>query len=240
MPPPSKRRKLDKSKSNRVAEIQFDSAARADYLTGFHKRKLARIKHAQEAAAKKEREEKIRERRELRQRRKEELEEHLKAVNGALKRVNGEEAGSREDSEDPNDKSDGGSNEEWSGILDEPAPEVQSLDHEDEYIDEDKYTTVTVEAVDISKEGFTKADEDAEDAESEADEDGGQNGVKAHTTQSANQTSGQKSISRRKEKEGRPKKRRKQFRYESKGDRKIARAKQGRKNSMMAKARRDG
>lgn len=63
MPPPTKRRKTEKT--NRPDEIQFDSAARADYLSGFHKRKQARIKHAQEIAAKKEREERIRDRKEV-------------------------------------------------------------------------------------------------------------------------------------------------------------------------------
>lgn len=42
-----------------IEEITFDTSAREDYLTGFHKRKLQRIKHAKEEALKKEREEKI-------------------------------------------------------------------------------------------------------------------------------------------------------------------------------------
>jgi ribosomal RNA-processing protein 17 len=46
-----------------VEEIKFDPLAREDYLTGFHKRKLQRIKHAKEEAAKKEREDKIEARR---------------------------------------------------------------------------------------------------------------------------------------------------------------------------------
>lgn len=37
----------------------FDPAARQEYLTGFHKRKLQRAKHAQEIAEKRAREEKI-------------------------------------------------------------------------------------------------------------------------------------------------------------------------------------
>lgn len=52
--PPAKRRKHAS-----IEEITFDSSAREDYLTGFHKRKLQRIKHAQEEAAKKEREERV-------------------------------------------------------------------------------------------------------------------------------------------------------------------------------------
>ena len=53
---PSKRRK---SSVPVTEEIKFDFAARHEYLTGFHKRKLQRAKHAQEAAAKREREERL-------------------------------------------------------------------------------------------------------------------------------------------------------------------------------------
>ena len=52
-PPPTKKRKL----TSAIEEIAFDPSAREDYLTGFHKRKLQRIKHAKEEAAKREREE---------------------------------------------------------------------------------------------------------------------------------------------------------------------------------------
>jgi ribosomal RNA-processing protein 17 len=56
MGPSTKRRKLNTSA---VEEIKFDDDARADYLTGFHKRKLARIKEAQQQAAKKEKAERL-------------------------------------------------------------------------------------------------------------------------------------------------------------------------------------
>lgn len=55
LPPPAKRRKTTPS----IEEINFDFDARADYLTGFHKRKLQRSKQAQEEAAKKAKEERI-------------------------------------------------------------------------------------------------------------------------------------------------------------------------------------
>jgi ribosomal RNA-processing protein 17 len=61
MPPPSKKRKTAPTPT----EITFDVAAREEYLTGFHKRKQARIKHAQEESARKEKEEKLRMRREV-------------------------------------------------------------------------------------------------------------------------------------------------------------------------------
>lgn len=61
MMPPTKRRKIFA-----IEEITFDPAAREEFLTGFHKRKLARVKHAQEETAKKEREERVKQRREVR------------------------------------------------------------------------------------------------------------------------------------------------------------------------------
>jgi ribosomal RNA-processing protein 17 len=54
VPPPKKRKN-----TSAIEEITFDFSAREDYLSGFHKRKLQRIKHAKEEAAKKDREEKI-------------------------------------------------------------------------------------------------------------------------------------------------------------------------------------
>lgn len=62
-PPASKKRKITVTAPEK---IDFDFAAREEYLTGFHKRKLARIKHAQEENAKREKEEKLRFRREVR------------------------------------------------------------------------------------------------------------------------------------------------------------------------------
>jgi ribosomal RNA-processing protein 17 len=63
MQPPTKRRRIETAA---VEEIQFDAAARQEYLTGFHKRKVQRAKHAQEAAEKKARLERIEERRKVR------------------------------------------------------------------------------------------------------------------------------------------------------------------------------
>jgi ribosomal RNA-processing protein 17 len=55
LPPPAKRRKTISA----IEEINFDFDARADYLTGFHKRKVQRAKQAQEEAAKKAKVERI-------------------------------------------------------------------------------------------------------------------------------------------------------------------------------------
>lgn len=60
--PPSKKRKV----FHAVEEVNFDFDARSDYLTGFRKRKLERIKKAQEIAAEKERQERIKLRKQVR------------------------------------------------------------------------------------------------------------------------------------------------------------------------------
>jgi hypothetical protein len=63
MAPPSKKRKTN---SSAPEQIDFDFAAREEFLTGFHKRKVQRKKLAEEENAKKEREEKLRVRAEVR------------------------------------------------------------------------------------------------------------------------------------------------------------------------------
>ena len=53
MGPQAKRRKV----ASKVEEVNFDPAAREEWLTGFRKRKQQRAKHAQEAAEKRAKEE---------------------------------------------------------------------------------------------------------------------------------------------------------------------------------------
>ena len=60
--PSAKRRKL----AAKVEEINFDTDARQEYLTGFRKRKLQRQRHAQEVAERKAKEIKRDERRKVR------------------------------------------------------------------------------------------------------------------------------------------------------------------------------
>ena len=62
MAPPIKKRKMN---SAAVEEVLFDSSARQEYLSGFHKRKLQRARHAQELAEKKARQEKVEQRRKV-------------------------------------------------------------------------------------------------------------------------------------------------------------------------------
>ncbi len=64
LPPQGKKRKLE----HKIQEITFDNDARTEYLTGFHKRKQARIKQAQQIAQEKARKERIEMRKQVCQR----------------------------------------------------------------------------------------------------------------------------------------------------------------------------
>ena len=97
--------------------------------------------------------------------------------------------------------------------------EVQEapIDMEEEYIDEDRYTTVTVEAVNVDREGLHRPGEEL-DRQAEKD------ALTASKTKEAEEKAASE-----KKKEW-PKKKKKVFRYEDKHDRKVAERKQKAKN----------
>ncbi|GAD94064.1 hypothetical protein CIMG_07562 [Paecilomyces variotii No. 5] len=213
MGPLSKKRKLAAA----VEEVTFDDAARHEFLTGFHKRKLQRAKHAQELAEKRAREERREQRKMLREERNAEFQRIVEENGKALRKFRG---GSDSQSEEESDSND----EEWEGFEEPPA-----VDYEAEYIDEDKYTTVTVEEMDASKEGLYKAEKD------ESDESSSRKGDTVQPTPKSN------SATKKAKKAGddKPKKKKKKFRYESKEERKLARTKQKMSNKRKADARRE-
>ncbi|KAF6227419.1 hypothetical protein HO133_008863 [Letharia lupina] len=225
VPPPRKKRKS----ASAIEEISFDFSAREDYLTGFHKRKLLRIKHAKEEAAKKDREDKLAARKILREGRKADLEKHVQAVNSMIREADGVASDSSEEGVE-------GEGELWDGIKDNHDPLV---DHEDEYMDDDRFTTVTVEAVDVSKDGLQKAIQDAEN-EGEASGTDRPDGKPQGTTALQGRTGSEKG--KRvwtKEAPSGPRKRKKKFRYENKAERKATRYKERSGNKAKAKARRE-
>jgi ribosomal RNA-processing protein 17 len=122
------------------------------------------------------------------------------------------------------DDSDDSKDEAWDGILDDNP--FESIDHEAEYIDEDRYTTVTVEAVDVSKEGLHRV---AEDGDTREEGDPREPKIPADSTEV-------KTGANRKVWPKKPK--RKKFRYESKAERKITRGRQKAGNKVKADARR--
>ena len=144
------------------------------------------------------------------------MEEHQRQ----LKRLNEEDTSDNSDSNsDPGEESD----QEWEGFEEPPA-----VDYEAEYIDEDKYTTVTVEEMDPSREGLRKAVQ-GEDSEDEPKRD-------PPATAEPESKIPKKT---RKPATDKPKKKKKQFRYESKGERKLTEAKHRLSKAKKAKARRE-
>ncbi|GIZ49215.1 hypothetical protein CKM354_001225000 [Cercospora kikuchii] len=223
MAPPAKRRKLDPLRRQKpVEELTFSVDARQEYLTGFSKRKQARKDQAREHAIQMAKEEKVRERKELREQRKADLESHVAEVNKVLKQQNALANG-----RDVDDIS--SSDDEFSGFdnEDSTAPavaEVELLD-EAEYVDEDKYTTVTVEPM-----GETSSEGEGEDGEESKD---------AHKTKTSEPEVKKKKRPWDKTGDGGVKKKKQKFRYESKAERSLARSKQKSKNSKAAKERKE-
>ncbi|PYH93489.1 hypothetical protein BO71DRAFT_484566 [Aspergillus ellipticus CBS 707.79] len=219
MGPQAKRRKV----APKVEEINFDSADRQQFLTGFRRRKQQRIKHAQEVAIEKARELKRVERKRIREERTADFQHALDEHRKQLKRLKEEDRDSDESSSGSEDEDE---DQEWEGFTEPPA-----VDYEAEYIDEDKYTTVTVEEMDPSREGLLRYAGDDSDAEDEqtaptptADDD-----PKAPAEPSK----------KKKATDGKPKKKKKTFRYESKEERKLTRMKERMAKSRKAKARRE-
>lgn len=97
--------------------------------------------------------------------------------------------------------------DEWNGFDAAPqAPALEAVDHEEEYIDEDLYTTVKVEAVSVDRDGLHNKSE-LEAAEDDSDERSA-----ADDTESKNAKGGSSSEGRK----DHPKKKKKKFRYETK------------------------
>ncbi|KAK5654824.1 hypothetical protein OQA88_6860 [Cercophora sp. LCS_1] len=204
--PPPKKRKV----AHKIEEITFDKDARSEYLSGFRKRKQARIKQAQEIAAKKEREERIEMRKQIREERRQAVEEHVQTVQKIL-----HEAESAGTGMAPGD--DSSLEDEWDGLSDDAVPEAP-IDLEEEYIDEDRYTSVTVEAVNVDRDGLHKPGAQIE---------------KEKSTDHSQVTQQGQNDEKEKAKGGKewPKKKKKTFRYESKFDRKVTERKQKAKRS---------
>lgn len=218
-----------KLKGPRPEEISFDLSARTEYLTGFHKRKVERAKAAQEAAERRAKEEKRVQRNKMREERKRDLEERVKVVDAYIRPAQPDDQESADESRDSDD-----TDIEQVDDVDEPPEKV---DHEAEYVDEDKYTSVVVEEVDVDRDGFVQAvDTDVTGKPTGSEGEGLATQTKG--TEAKSTTKRQWSHNKPRDAASRPKQKRKKFRYESKAERKIERGKQRAKNSKQAKARR--
>lgn len=112
--------------------------------------------------------------------------------------------------------------------------EPPEIDHEAEYIDEDRYTTVTVEAMDLSRNGLHKVEEAEE--HSDKSKDGMADAVECSIEQRQGKRKWTKEKPRKESQAS--KRKRKKFRYENRTERKMTRLKEKSKNSRQAKVRR--
>lgn len=152
----------------------------------------------------------------LREERKQEVEDHVQQVHSALKQA--AQAGYIE-SDDGESCSDD-KVEEWGGFQDTPGQQ-DLIDHEEEYIDEDRFTTVTVESVSVSKDGLTSSRPDEEESTDE------ERGIDKNT---------EAQPEKRSDKERQATKKKKQkFRYESKLERQITNIKQKARNKRKSR-----
>lgn len=136
-------------------------------------------------------------------------------------------AGEIDEEEDDDDDED--ADEQADGDQVDFLEGASKLDHEEEFIDEGLYTTVTVEAVDISKDGFHKVAEEEQEGDDESNKP---------TTGRSSTRPGAKRIWTKERPNG-PKKKKKPFRYESKAERKVTRFKERSGNKSKAKARKE-
>lgn len=137
------------------------------------------------------------------------------------------------DSSEPENE---GEEEPWDGIGENHEPLV---DHEDEYMDEDRFTTVTVEAVDVSKDGLQKAigDEESENGGSDTERPD----MKPQRTTALQGREGSEKGKRiwTKEPPNGPRKRKKKFRYENKAERKATRYRERSGNKAKSRVRKE-
>lgn len=157
------------------------------------------------------------------------MEKHVEEVNALVKeaaKAAGEvdEEEEEEDSDD-DDGEDGQADGDQVDILER----ASKLHHEEEFIDEDLFTTVTVEAVDISKDGIHKVAQE----EQKGDDDSNKPTAGRPSTRP-----GAKRIWTKERPNG-PRKKKKPFRYESKAERKVTRFKERSGNKSKAKVRKE-
>ena len=154
--------------------------------------------------------------RQLREERRANVQARIEAVNAELRK---QEAAMTGRGADEDSASDNDSAEEQTENGQE------KLDHEEAYADDDRFTTVTIEMVDVTRDGLAKpirdgeSEEDSDDAETKK--------VSARGSRGTRQAVEPK----------RPKKKKKKFRYESKAERRQARDKVKARNE-KEKARR--
>ena len=151
------------------------------------------------------------------------MQNHVQAVNAVLKKNEGPEPDSSEpDEEDVRE-----------GSKEEPEP----LDLQEEFVDDDKFTTVTVEAVDVSRDGLMRVKEFPEEPKQGNGISGGISQDTSREYVSRTDMNGIPMLGEERSKHPKMKSKKQRFKYESKTDRKVTRFKERRKGKRQAKER---
>ena len=118
----------------------------------------------------------------------------------------------------------------------EELQEIVDINHEEDYLDDERQTTVTIEVVDVAKNGLrhipNKIDESIEDQRRVDSELEAQPMVFGHADHEPKRVWS-------KEKLAGPKKKKKKFKYETKAARKVTRSQEKSRNRLKAKARKE-
>ncbi|KAJ3569850.1 hypothetical protein NP233_g4774 [Leucocoprinus birnbaumii] len=115
-----------RAKRQQIPQVIFDEDARREFLTGFHKRKLAKADAARKKAQEREKQDRLESRREQRRALREQAAENARKVESAYADIYGQGADDDDDVE------------EWSGIND------KGKQRDEEYEDDHVLATVTV------------------------------------------------------------------------------------------------
>lgn len=120
----------NKSKNVKAAEeVVFDKDSRLDYLTGFHKRKVERKKNAQVFLKEQARLMRIEERRKVKHEREETVQKQLKELKEKMLEIG-------------DFKSSGDEDEEWKGFTENPVIEVATVESLDDEETEESYKPI--------------------------------------------------------------------------------------------------
>lgn len=157
----------------------------------------------------------------IREERKQDLEKHLAEVDAVLKR----QADDFDDEDATEEDKNGKAEEEWQGFE-----ELAKVDGTDEYVDEDKYTTVTIKEMGDADEWNASEDEDAKVTTTVTD------GVEKN--EDGTEVKKKRVWTKERPKNNKPKKKKPKFKYETKAERQKTRTKQKEKNAAFAKKRR--
>ena len=157
----------------------------------------------------------------IREERKQDLEKHLAEVDAVLK----QQADDFDDEDATEEDENGKAEEEWQGLE-----ELAKVDGTDEYVDEDKYTTVTIKEMGDADEWNASEDEDAKVTTTVTD------GVEKN--EDGTEVKKKRVWTKERPKNNKPKKKKPKFKYETKAERQKTRTKQKEKNAAFAKKRR--